>query len=135
MRERAQTLLYFDTGWEAKAIAAQQELHLDTVYDRHKHWLAEGIASLPDKHRRCVPPKLTEAQRQQLRLWASAEALTARQLLTKLKEEFDVGLHPNPLNTILKKMHFVWERTRYSLKNRPTRLAAALMSRNTRRVH
>jgi transposase len=118
MRERAQTLLYFDAGWEAKAIAAQQELHLDTVYDRRKHWLAEEFASLADKHRRGVPPKLTEAQREQLRLWASTEALTARQLLTKLKDEFDVVLHPNTLGIILKKMHFVWKRTRYSLKKK-----------------
>src|SRR3979409_2503551 len=98
MRERAQTLLYFDAGWEAKAIAAQQGLHLDTVYDRRKHWLAEGFASLAGKkHRRGVPSKLTKAQREQLRLWASTEALTARQLLTKLKDEFDVVLHPNTL--------------------------------------
>ena len=116
MRERAQTLLYFDAGWEAKAIAAQQELHLDTVYDRRKHWLTEGFASLADKHRRGVPSKLTEAQREQLRLWASTEALTARQLLTKLKDEFDVVLHPNTLGVILKKMRFVWKRTRHSLK-------------------
>ena len=118
MRERAQTLLYFDAGWEAKAIAAQQELHLDTVYDRRKHWLAEGFGSLADKHRCGVPAKLTEAQREQLRLWASAEALTARQLLTKLKDEFDVVLHPNTLGTILKKMNFVWKRTRHSLNKK-----------------
>jgi hypothetical protein len=53
-----------------------------------------------------------------LRRWASIDALTARQLLTKLKEEFDVVLHPNTLAAILKKMHFVWKRTRYSLKKR-----------------
>jgi hypothetical protein len=40
MRHRAQTLLYFWAGWQAKAIAEQQALHLDTVYDRRKHWLA-----------------------------------------------------------------------------------------------
>ncbi len=71
LRERAQTLLYFDAGRGAKAIAAQQELHLDTVYDWRKLWLAERLASLADKHLRCVPPNLTEA-------------LTARQFLTKL---------------------------------------------------
>ena len=80
LRERAQTLRYFDAGWEAKAIAAQQELHLDLVYDRRKHWLAEGIPWLTDKYRRGVLAQLTETQREQLRLWASTEALTARQL-------------------------------------------------------
>ena len=37
MHDRPQTLVYFNAGWEAKAIAAQQGLHLDTVYDRRKH--------------------------------------------------------------------------------------------------
>jgi len=31
VRHRAQTLLYFGDGWRAKAIAAQQNLNLDTV--------------------------------------------------------------------------------------------------------
>jgi transposase len=116
MRHRAQTLLYFGAGWSAKAIAAQQTLHLDTVYDRRKHWLAEGFASLADKHRCGVASKVSEAQREQIRTWATEEALTARQLLTKLKEEFDVVVHPNTLGVILKKMKFVWKRTRHSLK-------------------
>ena len=116
MRERAQTLLYFADGWRAKAIAAQQALHLDTVYDRRKHWLAQGWASLADKPRCGAPPKVSAAQREQLRLWATQEALTARQLLTKLHEEFDIVMHPNTLAVTLKEMKFVWKRTRHSLK-------------------
>ena len=116
MRHRAQTLLYFSDGWTAKAIAAQQDLHLDTVYDRRKHWQEEGFASLADKHRSGTPPKVSEAQREQLRIWATAEALTARQLVGKLKEEFDISIHPNTLGVMLKQMKFVWKRTRHSLK-------------------
>lgn len=116
MRHRAQTMLYFGDGWRAKAIATQQDLHLDTVYDRRKHWLAEGFTSLADKHRCGVASKVSPAQREQLRLWATEQALTARQLVTKLKEEFDIVIHPNTLGVILKQMKFVWKRTRHSLK-------------------
>ena len=116
MRERAQTLLYFGDGWRAKAIAAQQSLHLDTVYDRRKHWLTDGFASLADKHRCGAPPKVSAAQREQLRMWATQQALTARELLTKLKEEFDIDMHPNTLCVTLKAMGFVWKRTRHNLK-------------------
>lgn len=55
--------LDFDADWQAKAIAAQQELHLNTVYDRRKHCLAKSFASLANKHCRGVPPKLTQAHR------------------------------------------------------------------------
>lgn len=118
IRERAQTLLYFDAGWTARAIARQQALHLDTVYDRRKHWLEAGFGSLADKPRCGAAPKLNPAQREQLALWASAEALTARQLQMRLKEEFDVELHPGTLAQILKEMNFVWKRTRHSLKKK-----------------
>ncbi len=117
-RERAQTLLYFGDGMRAKAIAAKQELNLDTVYDRRKHWLAEGFASLADKHRSGAPSKLSEAHRELLRAWATEEALTAPALLAKLKAECDVVVHTNTLNATLKKMDFVWKRTRHSLKKR-----------------
>jgi transposase len=116
MRHRAQTLLYFGDGWRAKAIATQQNLHLDTVYDRRKLWLAEGFASLADKHRSGAPSKVSSAQREQLRMWATQEALTARELLTRLKEEFDIVVHASTLGVILKEMKFVWKRTRHNLK-------------------
>ena len=116
MRHRAQTLLYFGDGWPAKAIAAKQDLHVDTVYDRRRDWLSEGLTSLADKSRCGAPSKVSEAQREQLRQWATAQALTARQLVTKLSQEFDITIHPNTLGVILKQMNFVWKRTRHSLK-------------------
>lgn len=116
MRHRAQTLLYFSEGCSAKDIATRQDLHLDTVYDRRKHWLKDGFASLADKQRSGAPPKVNEAQREQLRAWASTEALTARDLVSRVKEEFDIAIHPNTLGTMLKRMDFVWKRTRHGLK-------------------
>jgi transposase len=59
---------------------------------------------------------VNEAQREQLRAWASTEALTARDLVSRVKEEFDIAIHPNTLGTMLKRMNFVWKRTRHSLK-------------------
>jgi transposase len=115
-RERAQTILYFDKGWSAKAIAEQQGHHLDTVYDRRKSWLEKGYASLSDRYRCGAPSKLNTEQKELLRQWASEEALSSRVLLTKLKEACDVVIHPNTLGKTLRQMGFVWKRTRHSLK-------------------
>jgi transposase len=116
MRDRAQTLLYFGDGWRAKAIAEAQQLNLDTVYDRRKHWLAEGFASLPDKPRSGAPAKLSPSHREKIRAWAKDEALTVPALLAKLKEECDVSVCISTLSVALKQMRFVWKRTRHSLK-------------------
>lgn len=116
MRDRAQTVLYFGDGWQAKAIGEKQELDLDTVYKRRKVWLESGILSLADKHRKGAPSKLSASHREQIKTWALAEALTAPALLAKLKEEFGVSVHVNTLSAALKKMGLVWMRTRHSLK-------------------
>ncbi len=65
------------------------------ITDANVGWL--GFALLADQYRRGVLPKHIEAQREQFRLWSSAEALIARQLQTKLKEEFNAVLDPNTL--------------------------------------
>ncbi len=99
-----------------KAIATQQNLHLDTVYDRRKHWLTAGFISLAEKHRSGAPSKVSAVQKEQLRVWATQEALTARELLIKLKEEFDIVMHPSTLSAILREMKFVCKRTRHNSK-------------------
>lgn len=116
MRHRAQTLLYFGDGWRAKAIAAQQNLNLDTVYDRRKHWLLESFASLTDKHRSGAPLKLSVIHQDLIMTWAEEEALTAPAILAKLKEDCEVTVCANTLTQALKRMRFVWKRTRHSLK-------------------
>lgn len=116
VRHRAQTLLYFGDGWSAKGIAVKQKLNLDTVYDRRKHWLAAGFASLADKPRSGAPMKLNEEQRQRLRTWASEEALSGPVLRAKLQAECGVTVHLNTVKNALHGMDFVWKRTRHSLK-------------------
>ncbi len=69
-RQRAQTLLYFNDGWSTKAIVAQQDLNIDTVYDRRKHWLSKGFAFLYDVHRSGAPPKLNAIHLDQIKTWA-----------------------------------------------------------------
>jgi len=115
-RHRAQTLLYFHDGWSAKAIVAEQDLNLDTVYDRRKYWLLKGFACLYDEHRSGAPSKLNAVHRDQIKTWAEEEALTATEIMTRLKEECDVGVSVSTVRSTLKHLNFVWKRTRHSLK-------------------
>ena len=115
-RQRAQTLLYFNDGWSAKAIVAQQDLNIDTVYDRRKNWLSKGYAFLYDVHRNGAPPKLNAIHLDQIKTWAEEEALTGPAIVARLKEECDVEVSVSTVLSVLKKLNFVWKRTRHSLK-------------------
>ena len=112
-RHRVQTILLFADGKRAKDIAAEQEIGLDTVYER---WLASGFEAIRNKKQGGAPVKLTAEHRALLRRWASEEALTAPQLLAKLQATCQLTIHENTLRRALKQMGFVWKRTRHSLK-------------------
>ena len=120
-RDRARTLLLFAAGMSAKDIVKELQINLDTAYDRRKHWLASGLESLTDKPRSGAPGKLHEKQQEKLKEWATTHALTTRQLLTRLQEEFEgVQIHPSTVGQTLKRMNFTWKRTRHSLKKNAT---------------
>ncbi|WP_218829112.1 helix-turn-helix domain-containing protein, partial [Burkholderia sp. HI2714] len=116
IRDRSRTILMFSDGVRAKEIARRQELTLEAVYERRYRWLEKGMASLPDGPRSGAPSKLSPEQLEQLKVWASEEALTAPALLARLEEQFGVRVHRNTLTGALRRAGLVWKRTRHSLK-------------------
>jgi transposase len=119
-RERAETILLLASGKTVKEVAEQQGLCLEAVRIRRRNWLKFGLASLPDQPRSGAPRKLTDEHRQQLGQWVEAEALSSRELLTRLAEQYQVQIGPTTLRTELKRLGYVWKRTRYSLKKSAT---------------
>ncbi len=115
-RHRAQTLLYFDDGLRANDIMALQDLNIDTVYDRRKHWLSKGFAFLYDVHRSGAPPKLNAIHREQIKILTEEEALTAPAIVARLKEECDIEVSVGTVRNALKALGTIWKRTRHSLK-------------------
>lgn len=120
-RNRAETILLLATGHSIQAVAERQDLCVEAVRIRRRKWLKTGFASLPDLPRSGAPSKLTDAQRQQLSRWAESEALSSRELLTRLERECEVRISRTTLRTELKRLGYVWKRTRYSLKKNATR--------------
>jgi len=97
-------------------VAKQLDLCLEAVRVRRRKWLKSGLASLPDQPRCGAPSKLTNEHRELLGQWVEAEALSSRELLTRLEKECQVHIGPTTLRTELKRLGYVWKRTRYSLK-------------------
>lgn len=62
------------------------------------------------------PSKLSEEHRTQLKEWIDDEPLTCRVLVSRLLAECDIRISASTLRNELKRMGYVWKRTRYSLK-------------------
>ena len=124
-RDRATTILLLAAGQSVQAVAEQQGLCREAVRIRRRKWLKSGLASLPDGPRCGAPSKLVDEHRQRLRHWVETEALSSRELLTRLEAEYGVRIGPTTLRTELKRLGYVWKRTRYSLKKNGTPSASS----------
>lgn len=69
-----------------------------------------------DVHRSGAPPKLNAVHIDQIKTWVEEKALTGPAIVARLKEGCDVVLSVNAVLGLLKKLKFVWKRTRHSLK-------------------
>lgn len=120
-RERAQTILMLSEGHTVFAVAEQQHVKPEAIRELRRKWWRKGVNSLPDQPRSGTPSKLTGAHRDRLAEWIDAEPLTCRALMTRLTEEYGVTISDGTLRNELKRMGYVWERTRYSLKKTRSR--------------
>jgi transposase len=124
-RDRVETILLLAAGHSVQAVAEQQGLCREAVRIRRRKWLKWGLSSLPDRLRCGAPSKLTDEQRRQLGKWVESEALSSRELLTRLARDYQVVIGRTTLRTELKRLGYVWKRTRYSLKKNATRSASS----------
>jgi transposase len=115
-RERAQTILMLSDGQTVITVAEQQGVKPEAIRERRRRWRRNGLASLPDQPRSGAPSKLTDAHRSQLKEWIDAEPLNCRALVSRLATECGVTISASTLRNELKRMGYVWKRTRYSLK-------------------
>lgn len=120
-RDRAETIVLLAAGHSVEEVAERQNLCREAVRIRRRKWLKAGLASLPDRPRSGAPSKLTDEQREQLGRWVEAEPLSSRELLTRLARDYPVTVGRTTLRMELKKMGYVWKRTRYSLKKNAIR--------------
>ena len=120
-RHRAETIVLLAGGHSVQAVAEQQGLCGEAVRMRRRNWLKSGLASLPDRPRSGAPSKLTDEHRRHVGLWVESEALSSREVLTRLERDYGVVIGRTTLRTELRRLGYVWKRTRYSLKKNGTR--------------
>ena len=115
-RDRAETILLLAAGWSTSDIAEHQGVCREAVRVRRRKWMKTGFESLVDRPRSGAPSKLSSSHRQQLTNWLESEPLTVRQLLARLKAEFQLTISANTLRNEIKRLGYVWKRTRYCLR-------------------
>jgi len=115
-RERAQTLLFLEGGLPTTEVARLMNIHVRTVGSTRREWLKSGFDSLPDLPKSGAPRKIAPEQVEKIVAAATAEPLSAPQLLAMHIAQGGTPVHLNTLMAALKAAGLVWKRTRHSLK-------------------
>lgn len=115
-RERAETILLLSKGLSVLEVAQRQGVIAETIRERRRRWYKKGMLSLLDQRRSGAPSKLNEAHRACLKSWMDEEALGSRELLNRLKKAHDASISLSTLRHEVKRLGYVWKRTRYHLK-------------------
>ena len=115
-RQRAETLLLLDGGMSAAEVAERMGLNVSTIRSTCKQWLIDRYKSLLDLPRSGAPRKISPKEVDALVAKASAQPLTAPQLLAMHVSGGGVKVHLNTLMAMLRRSGLVWKRSRHSLK-------------------
>ena len=117
-RRRAQTVLLLGAGCPLSEVASRQGIDKDTVAFHRDAWLERGLVGLRDLPRGGRPRQLLLTEETSLCGWATQEALTARDLQSRLAAELGKQVSVAVIKAALVRNGFVWKRTRYSLKQK-----------------
>ena len=110
--------MLLDEGFSLKDVAIAVGIHIRTVGLTRMDWLRCGFDSLKDAVRSGAPRKILPDELKLLTDAATEEPLTSTALLDKHVESGGQPVHVNTIKKALKRAHFVWKRTRSSLKNK-----------------
>ena len=122
-RRRAQTVLLLEAGCPLSEVASRQGIDKDTVAFHRDAWLERGLVGLRDLPRDGRPRQLLLTEETSLCAWAAQEALTARDLQSRLAAEHGKQVSVAVIKAALVRNGFVWKRTRYSLKPKRNEVA------------
>ena len=122
-RLRAQTVLLLEEGLSLSEVASRQDIDKDTVAFHRDAWLERGVVGLRDRPRQGRPRQLLETEEACLCEWATTEALSARDLQSRLVTVHEKEVSVAVVKAALIRNGFVWKRTRYSLKPKRNEVA------------
>ncbi len=117
-RLRAQTVLLLGAGRPLLEVALRQGIDKDTVAFHRDAWLARGWVGLRDLPRDGSPRQWLLVEESSLCAWATHEALTARDLQSRLATAYEKQVSVAVIKAAWVRKGFVWKRTRYRLKQK-----------------
>lgn len=118
-RQRAHFLLLHQEGFSIRKLQDIFQVSRKTVYNWFDAWEKKGLVGLYHQPGQGRKPTFTPEQEQQIRIWAEQNPKQLKQVLQKVKEEWDIDVSKETIKRVLKRMQMSWHRLRRGVAGHP----------------
>jgi transposase len=118
-RQRAHCILLRSQG---KSVPELVEIFLvsrKTIYNWFESWETRSMAGLYERAGRGRKPSFTPEQQEQIRQWSQEHPQQLKQVLGKIKEQWEIEVSQKTLTRVLKGLQMSWHRFRRVVGGQP----------------
>ncbi|MGB3787682.1 MAG: IS630 family transposase, partial [Phormidesmis sp.] len=121
VRQRAQCVWLYSQGLTVSDLLTVFPVQQKTIYNWLNAWHERGCAGLYNRPGQGGKPKLSDAQKAQVKQWVEASPRQLKPVLKKIKETWDIEVSRDTLKRVLKALGMSWRRLRRVPAKRPPR--------------
>lgn len=119
VRQRAQCILLSFQGWTMPQLIQLFGISRKTLYTWLTRWEDERLVGLYDRSGRGRKPKLTDAQKQQVRAWVAADPKNLKNVLAQVQEAWGIEVSKDTIKRVVKSLGMTWRRMKRGLAGKP----------------
>jgi transposase len=119
VRQRAQCLLLHQEGFSIVQLLNILKVSRKTLYNWFNAWEEKSLVGLYNQPGRGRKPTFTPEQQEQIRDWTQQHPRQLKQVLQKVKENWNIEVSTKTIKRVLKIMQMSWHRFRRRVSGQP----------------
>jgi len=105
VRQRAHCLILHKQGYKISQIQEILGVSRKTIYNWFKAWEERGLIGLYNQPGQGRKPTFSAEQQEQIREWTLEQPQQLKQVVHKVKEEWDISVSGKTVKRVLKSLH------------------------------
>ena len=119
VRQRAHCLILANQGIKVEELMNMFKVSYKTIYNWFDRWESESMVGLYNKPGKGCKPKFNPEQKEKIREWTKQEPRQLKQVVQKVKEEWEIETSTKTIQRILKTLKMSWHRMRRAVGGEP----------------
>jgi transposase len=119
VRQRAHCLILASQRVKIEELMNIFQVSYKTIYNWLNRWELEGMVGLYNKPGRGSKPTFNSEQKERIREWVRQQPKQLKQVVQKIKEEWEITISTKTIKRILKTLSMSWHRMRRGVGGEP----------------